>query len=592
MTSQFNIKRRFLIPTSLFSALLISGCLHEEGANIDSGAQETDLGEQSEVGTQMNKTKHGPTILENTPTHAQDDAQNDKSNPRSISGYEPKMHWTGEYSYTKTDIESHDKIKLRAVVTEPAGPGPHPLIVMPSSWALNRVEYSIPARLWAKQGFVVISYTSRGFHRSGGVIDISGPDTVADVSSVIDWAGKHTKADLQRVGALGISYGGGTSLLAAAQDARIDAVASMSGWADLEASMIPNNTVANQISKLLTSSAKLTGKPGKLLADVPSIIKENRLHELRKPFSIRSAMKQVDKLDNTPVLIAHAWNDAAFPMSQMLDFYDALKGPKSIVMQPGDHATADMGGLLGLPNRSWEAALCWMKEHVAQERVDCGPRIVSISNDNKWLRHADSMDAWQGESTRFSLSDPWRRPILKFGSMDEGTADHAWSRSIETGGDTVANSGTAVLTGALLGFFSVPQMISPTFVLRHRALMWRTPMNQKGKHLVGAPVVKFNIKPQTKTLSLFVYLYEEVAGVASLITHAPMTFRELSPGKRTSVSLRMQPIDWHLVPGSKMVLVIDTKDPRYISESKRGQLQLMSTPDNPASIEVPLHQED
>lgn len=590
-----SIRRSTLLSLTALLVMPMVGCL-EEGDRQDpeSQAAQDDASAQTQAVAAAAEKKAGKelsqaVLLAKDPTHAPQDREIDEADPRSIEGYEPEMHWSGEYSYTKTDIVSHDGIKLRAVVTEPAGPGPHPLIVMPSSWALNRAEYSIPARLWAKQGFVVVSFTSRGFHRSGGVIDIAGAPTVKDVSSVIDWAGKHTKADLGRVGALGISYGGGISLLAAAKDPRIDAVATMSGWADLRASMIQNDTASNQMSKLLTGISHLTGKPGKMLHEVPELIKEDRVEAFHAPFAERSAIHQAKALEKLPVFIAQGWNDGAFPVSQMLDFYKTLKGPKSIVMQPGDHATADLGGLLGLSNRSWDGALKWMKRYVKQEDVKCDPAVVSISNDNKWVREADSLSAWEGEKHRFTLSDPWRRPILKFGAIEEDKAWGPWSRSIETGRDTVANSGTVLLTGAKLGFFSLPELISPTFVLRHRALMWRTPLQRHESHIVGTPVVKFNIKPQAKKLSLFVYLYEEVAGVASLVSHAPITFRDLKPGQIKPVSVKLQPTDWHLVPGSKMVVIVDTKDPRYVSQSQRGRLEILSTQGHPASIEVPMH---
>jgi dipeptidyl aminopeptidase/acylaminoacyl peptidase len=102
---------------------------------------------------------------------------------------------------------------------------------MPSSWGVPNVEYVGQGSKLATAGFQVISYSSRGFWDSGGGIDIAGPPTVADVSKVIDWAGRHTTADTSRVAAVGISYGAGTSLLAAAKDPRIKAVGAMSGWA-------------------------------------------------------------------------------------------------------------------------------------------------------------------------------------------------------------------------------------------------------------------------------------------------------------------------------------------------------------------------
>jgi predicted acyl esterase len=154
--------------------------------------------------------------------------------------------------------------EIGAVVLTPTGQGagPFPLVVMPSSWGVPNVEYVGQGAKLAKAGFQVISYSSRGFWDSAGGIDIAGPPTVADVSEVIDWADDHTPADTDKVAAVGSSYGAGVSLPASAQDPRIKAVGALSGWADLIASLNPNETVALQSVAGLLALGNITGRPG------------------------------------------------------------------------------------------------------------------------------------------------------------------------------------------------------------------------------------------------------------------------------------------------------------------------------------------
>lgn len=97
------------------------------------------------------------------------------------------------------------------LVPQGQGAGPFPLIVMPASWALPNLEYLGRATALASDGYVVVSYTSRGFWDSAGQIDIAGPDRVEDVRAVIDWALAHTPANPHAIGASGISYGAGIS---------------------------------------------------------------------------------------------------------------------------------------------------------------------------------------------------------------------------------------------------------------------------------------------------------------------------------------------------------------------------------------------
>ncbi|MFD5829050.1 CocE/NonD family hydrolase, partial [Lentzea sp. NPDC060358] len=154
---------------------------------------------------------------------------------------------------------------LKALVVEPTGigGGPFPLLVLPSSWAVPNIEYvGAAARLAEESGYVVVSYTSRGFWDSGGRIDVAGPDTVGDVSEVVDWAVANARADATKVGVAGISYGAGQALLAAATDKRVKAVAALSTWTDLARSLYPNATVNKQAVEVLLAAGHVTGRPG------------------------------------------------------------------------------------------------------------------------------------------------------------------------------------------------------------------------------------------------------------------------------------------------------------------------------------------
>ncbi len=119
----------------------------------------------------------------------------------------------GAFSKTYERIPGWDGAQMGALVLVPQGQGagPFPLIVMPASCSLPNLEYLGRATQLASDGYVVVSHTSRGFWDSAGQINIAGPDTVDDVSAVIDWALAHTSANPNAIGASGISYGAGIS---------------------------------------------------------------------------------------------------------------------------------------------------------------------------------------------------------------------------------------------------------------------------------------------------------------------------------------------------------------------------------------------
>ncbi|MEV0429851.1 alpha/beta fold hydrolase [Micromonospora sp. NPDC050495] len=100
----------------------------------------------------------------------------------------------------------------------------------------------------AARGYAVLTWTARGFGRSGGEIHLDSPDyEVRDVQRLLDRLAARPDVRLDapgdpRVGVVGGSYGGGLALLLAAQDQRVDAIVPMITWNDLSRAFLPEST--------------------------------------------------------------------------------------------------------------------------------------------------------------------------------------------------------------------------------------------------------------------------------------------------------------------------------------------------------------
>ncbi len=68
------------------------------------------------------------------------------------------------------------------------------------------------------------------------------------------------------------------------------------------------------------------------------------------------------------VMMGNAWGDTIFPPNQYASFYDKLTGPKRLEFRPGDHATAELTGLFGLPNDTWTNTRRWFDRYLKGER--------------------------------------------------------------------------------------------------------------------------------------------------------------------------------------------------------------------------------
>lgn len=467
-------------------------------------------------------------------------------------------------------------VDLAAIVLTPAGDGPFPLLVMPSSWAVDDLEYvGAAAKLVHGSGYAVVSYTSRGFWDSGGEVDVAGPDTVADVSRVIDWAFGNLPVDQARVGAVGISYGAGTSLLAAADDDRITAVAAMSTWTDLAASFYPNRTESRAAATILLDSAAVTGRPGPVLqqlrADYAAGNDEATLPILRD----RSPINRVDALNarQVPVLLANGWEDGFFPPSQVVSFFEALTGPRRLLLAAGEHATAELGGLIGLPNDPWSEVRAWMDEHLRGIPADQDAVQVKPANGGGWLTFPD----WPPAA-------PSRLFLGQDGLVPGESA--AWSHRIDAGLPSFADSGLPLVSGAFLGYLRLPVEVPLPLVSRLVSGVWTSGHQAGHRLLIGAPRLHLTVTPSTADTTLFAYLYAvDDLDLGALVSTKPYSIVGTTPGEPVDVEWELEAIAWTLPPGHRVALVVDTVDLRYDSRATIGSTVTFSSP---SWLDLPL----
>ncbi|MDN5919853.1 MAG: CocE/NonD family hydrolase, partial [Pseudonocardia sp.] len=127
---------------------------------------------------------------------------------------------------------------------------PAPAVLVAHGFGATKDSVDADARELAARGYVVQTWTARGFGASGGQIALDSPDhEVADASRLVDRLA--ARADVAsdgpgdpRVGVTGGSYGGALSLLLSGYDQRIDATAPVITWNDLGQALFPNNAAS------------------------------------------------------------------------------------------------------------------------------------------------------------------------------------------------------------------------------------------------------------------------------------------------------------------------------------------------------------
>ncbi|PWJ25351.1 ABC-2 type transport system ATP-binding protein [Branchiibius hedensis] len=141
-------------------------------------------------------------------------------------------------------------VSLDTTVVMPAGSGRHPVVLLAHGFGGSKDSVRPQASSLVDGGFVVITYSARGFGKSGGNIHLDDPDyEVADARAVISAVLASSAASRitldkpgdPRLGVVGGSYGGALALMLAATDPRVDTVVASITWNDLAQAFFPDH---------------------------------------------------------------------------------------------------------------------------------------------------------------------------------------------------------------------------------------------------------------------------------------------------------------------------------------------------------------
>ncbi|MGF0169217.1 CocE/NonD family hydrolase [Streptomyces sp. Marseille-Q5077] len=480
------------------------------------------------------------------------------------------------------DITGDGGTTLKANVVTPAGADGsrrYPLLVMPTSWGLPQVEYLAQAQKLANSGYIVVSYNVRGFWQSGGEIEVAGPPDIADASKVIDWALANTPSDAQHIGMAGVSYGAGISLLAAAHDKRVRAVAALSGWADLIGSIYAGRTQHVQAAALLDGAGLVTGRQS---AELRQIFDDFYASDLSREQDIinwgkkRSAATYVDQLNKSgaAVMMANAWGDTIFPPNQYANFYEKLTGPKRLAFRPGDHATAELTGLFGLPNDVWTDTERWFDHYLKGE--DNG-----INRELPVQLKSRSAGGYEGYPDWKSVGATNKKIAL------------GGSTTIRTNVNSGADGGVVFLSSILDQVAQLPPMASIPLLPRLWAGVWQSEKYATTQRVRGTAKLHTTVTPTKESGTLVAYLYDVgPLGLGKLVSNAPYTFHGRTPGKPFGVDLELYSTAYDVPAGHRLALVVDTVDPLYIEHNPSGARLTFSSPANdPSYVSIPLREQ-
>ncbi|WP_424641194.1 alpha/beta fold hydrolase [Embleya sp. AB8] len=503
--------------------------------------------------------------------------------------------------YRETPITMADGTVIDAALSMPRNLAPSqtcPVVVMPAPLIpIGRLAYLGMFPRLALGGYAVLAYSQRGLAGSGGEIHVAGPQDVADGIEILTWLTGQDGIDAERIGCFGASYGAGTSLLLAAKDSRVKAVAGASAWGDLFASLYENDTRHTAAFEALVA---LFGEDrcSKEFRGVIEKIRNNTIDDEVREFARVRSPKQYLKAyndNNLPVLMTTYWHETIFSVPAVVDFFKDLRSPKSLLVQVGDHGNGELPGLLGLIAKPTEMAYRWLDHYLGGSagsgaQPQFGVRSEYMHNLLSELSH-DSWEKYVLPRKRFHLG------AAASGKADapmaEGQPQSGWTRSLDaTGESTEAVVAPQLVKTGLAERTGRPHTYKTTAIDRDLAAVWTTAPLEQPMRVQGELELRVTVKPQAAgDASIVAYLmdFDPATGNARIITHAPYTLTGRPVGQATTVTFPLQPAHYVLAKGRQLQLIIDSHDPFFSDANTTPSTIELSSPKNTeAYLDIPL----
>jgi len=238
-------------------------------------------------------------------------------------------------------ITADDGLPLAATLFLPSGTPPAggwPAIVMFHGLGGSREDMNKLAQLAFLPGdkYAVLTYDARGHGETGGLIGVDGPREIADAREVFDWLAARPDIDRKKIGAWGISYGGGAVWNSLVSGVPWAAIETCETWTNLATALVPQG-----LAKSGVIGAFLSEKP--ISSFDPSVLPIRDAAFTGSNAGVAAftaARSSIQKLKGvkTPVFMMQGRRDFAFGLDQAFSAWKLLGGPKHLWIGLHGHA--------------------------------------------------------------------------------------------------------------------------------------------------------------------------------------------------------------------------------------------------------------
>ncbi|MGA5700306.1 alpha/beta fold hydrolase [Peterkaempfera bronchialis] len=512
----------------------------------------------------------------------------------AASGSGPAVHVEQHFLELPESPGSAERVRIDTAFLTAGGPGRRPAVLLAHGFGGSKDGVRAQAEQLARDGYAVLTWSARGFGRSGGRIGLDDPDReVGDVRALVDWLAKRPEVRLDapgdpRVGITGASYGGAVSLLAAAYDRRIDAVAPQITWWNLADALFPQRTVggsaADGVFKKLwagiffttgsTAAAPAAPTTGPTAAAAPAAAPAgcgrftdrlcamyNRVAVAGRPDPAavklleRSSPSSVADRIRVPTLVVQGQHDSLFPLDQgdaIARAVAANGAPVAVDWYAGGHDGGDQE-----TGRVQQRVADWFDHYLKGGTAPTGPAFRVTRTGG--------------------LDSTGVQPVLRGATADRYPGlDGTTSRTIPlTGGEQSAANpagGSPPSVSTVPGLAALSQLSAVggglSLDLPGQSASFGSAPLATAVRVTGAPRVTVRVRADRPDAVLFAKLYDVAPdGTRSLPQQlvAPLRITGADAPQGRTAEVLLPAVDHEFAAGHRMLVVLSTTDLAYAS---------------------------
>jgi esterase/lipase len=228
---------------------------------------------------------------------------------------------------------------------EPDGAAPAggwPGIVMLHGLAGSKNDMASIAVVYAAHGYAALAYTARGHGTSTGDMGLAGPNEISDERAIVSFFTGLPEVSDTQVGAWGVSYGGGQTWDGLVAGIPYKAAEVYITWTDLYSALWPQDIARSGIVAGFANA--VAARSTLIAANGTNAIQSRDLGTIRALVAApRSSYAQLPTI-KTPVFMFQGRVDWAFDVTQALNGYNRVAGPKKLYIGQFGHPPSSFPG--------------------------------------------------------------------------------------------------------------------------------------------------------------------------------------------------------------------------------------------------------